>query len=223
MFQASVNIPEDFPGFAIRFLQQSGSILAACAWLMTTVIGASSAFAFSILRGGIVSPRVGQESLVWAIAETSASNQQGKKGGNRDNPEDGSLTLCVKRMDACYENCKLAEAQPGSCNLSCTTDKICGVPVRMSYGQFLDFQVEMLAANANISTEASQSPQNAKSLPEQPVVLPEPKRRPQHNRPPNIRAKPASGRPGGGSAQTGSSGNSGWPHISWPQIDWPHF
>jgi hypothetical protein len=108
-------------------------------------------------------------------------------------------------MDACYEDCKPGEAQPGACNLSCTTDKICGLPIRLSYGQFLDFQVEMLAANAN-------------RLPEQQKALPESRRRPQHHRLPGAKAKPAAGQPGAVPAETGAAGNRSWPHFSWPRF-----
>jgi hypothetical protein len=161
--------------------------------------------------------------LAWAVAETSASNQEAKKGRNQNNPDDDSGTLCIKRMDACYEGCKPGESQPGACNLSCTTDKICGTPVRLSYGQFLDFQVEMLAANTSNFSKTSQPPQNANSLAAQAGALPEPKRRPPPNRPPGIRIKPAAGRPGAVPAETGVAGNSGWLHLSWPQFNWPHF
>jgi hypothetical protein len=126
-------------------------------------------------------------------------------------------------MDACYEDCKLDEAQPGLCNINCTTDKICGMPVRMSYGQFLDFQVEMLAAKSNISPKASQRPQNTNSLPPQPQALPGPRRHGPQNRLPGVPAKPAAGRPGAASAETRADGNRGWPRLSWPQLGWPRF
>jgi hypothetical protein len=124
-------------------------------------------------------------------------------------------------MDACYDGCKPGETQPGTCNLSCTTDKICGMPVRLSYGQFLDFQVEMLAANANISPKTSQRPQNADSLSAPSIALPEPKRRPHQDRLPGAKTKPAPRQAGAGSGETGAAGNSGWPHLSWPQLSWP--
>ena len=215
MFQTSASLLAWFLGLAIQFLKQYRWLLAACAWLVTAIIGTSSTSAFGLLRGGFISSRVEQGTLVWAIAETSASNQEGKKSGNPDNPEEDSGTLCVKRMDACYEDCKLSEVQPGSCNLSCTTDRICGIPVRMPYGQFLDFQVEMLATDANISPKASPLPT---SSPTQPVISPAPKRRLQHNRPHGVRARPAIGRPAGGSAETGPARNGGWPQINWPRF-----
>jgi hypothetical protein len=218
MFQTSVSLPAGFLGLAIKFLQQQRWLLSACAWLVTAIIATSSAPAFCLLGGGFISSRVEQRTLVWAIAETSASNQEDKKSGNPDNPDEDSGTLCVKRTDACYEDCKLSEVQPGSCNLSCTTDRICGIPVRMSYGQFLDFQVEMLAASANISPKAGPPPQHATSSPTQPVISPTPKRRLQQNRPHGVRARPAIGRPAGGSAETGPAGNGGWPQINWPRF-----
>jgi hypothetical protein len=223
MFRTAANLPASLLGLSIRFLQQPRRMLAACTWFIIAEIGISGASAFSILGDGIISSRIKQRGLGWVIAETSASNQENKKSGNQNNADDDTGTFCVKRMDACYEDCKLGEAQPETCNLSCTTDKICGMPVRLSYGQFLDFQVEMLAANANISPKTSQHPQNANSFGAQSITLPEPKRRPQHNRSPGVRAKPASGRPGGGSAETEAAGSSGWLNLSWPQINWPHF
>jgi hypothetical protein len=223
MFQNSANFPEGPPGLRTGVLQRPRWMLTACAWLVTAGIGINGAFAFSILNSRINSSGVEQRHPVWTIAETSASNQEGKKDGNRSNPDDDSGTLCVKRMDACYEACKPGEAQPGSCNLDCTTDKICGMPVRMSYGQFLDFQVEMLAANTNIFSKTTQYPQDANSLPAQSVVLPEPKRRPHQNRLHGAQTKSAPGRSGAAPAETGASGNGGWPHLSLPQLSWPRF
>jgi hypothetical protein len=190
---------------------------------MILEIEINGAFASSILRDDIVSSHAEQGSLVWAIAETSASNQEANKGGDRNGPGNDSGTLCVKRMDACYEACKLKEVQPGSCNLSCTTDRICGMPVRLSYGQFLDFQVEMLSANANIFPNATQRSQNANGSAAQLEALPEPKRRSRPNRLPGARTKPGARRPRAVPAETGTAENSGWPHLSWPQFSWPHF
>jgi hypothetical protein len=204
-------------------LQQARWLLAAGAWLATVSIGINHASASALFRGWIISSGVEQGGLVRAIAETAASSQEDKKAGNRSNPDDDSGTLCVKRMDACYEACKPGEAQPGVCNSNCTTDKICGMPIRMSYGQFLDFQVEMLAVNTNIFSKTSQRPQKLESSPAQPQALPEPRRRPHQNRLPGAQAKPAAGRTGAVPAETGAAGNDGWPHLSWPQLSWPRF
>jgi hypothetical protein len=223
MFQDSTNFLEGSPGLRTGVLQHPRWILTAFAWIVTAGIGINGAFAFSNLKIQINSSDVEQGGLAWTIAETSASNQENKKAGNQSDPDDDPGTLCVKRMDACYEACKPGEAQPGACNLDCTTDKICGMPVRMSYGQFLDFQVEMLAANTNIFSKATQHPQDANSSPARSVVLPEPKRRPHQNRLPGAQARPASGRPGAAPAETGAAGNSGWPHLSLPQLSWPRF
>lgn len=54
---------------------------------------------------------------------------------------------CSNKMDACYVNCKREGAVPDICNRTCTTDWICAAPLRMTYGQYLDFQIEMLASN----------------------------------------------------------------------------
>jgi hypothetical protein len=140
MFRTAANLPTGLPGLAIRFLKQISGILLACAWIMTAVIEISGASAFSILGSGIISSRIKQRGLGWVIAENSASNQKDKKNGNQNNADDDGGTLCVKKMDACYEDCRIDEVQPGTCNLSCTTDKICGMPVQLSYGQFLDFR-----------------------------------------------------------------------------------
>jgi hypothetical protein len=155
--------------------------------------------------------------LIWAITEAAVSNQEGKKSNNESNPDDVIRTVCVKKMDACYDDCKPGEVQPGVCNLNCTTDKICGMPLRMSYGEFLDFQVEMLAANRD------DPPQNAKSLPAQPQALPGHKRRPHHNRVPGAPAKPPADRPAAVSAGTGAPSNNGLPRLNLPQLSWPRF
>src|SRR5262249_35107627 len=159
---------------------------------------------------------VEQGSSVRLIGETSASNQEDKKSGNQNGPEDDGAAFCVKSMDTCYEDCKHKEAQPEYCNLNCTTDKICGMPMRMSYGQFLDLQVEMLAAKAKSFPKASERPQNANNLPAQPGVSPGPRRRAHDNRHPSGRPRPATGQPAAVSAETQAAGNSGWPHLSLP-------
>src|SRR5262249_41163186 len=135
MFRSSAILRACFPGFESRFLQHISWMLAVCACLMTTGIGVNHASASAILKTKRLSSHIEQGSLVWAIAETSASNQETKKSGNQNNPDDVSGRLCIENMDACYDSCKPGEAQPGACNLSCTTDKICGFPVRLSYGQ----------------------------------------------------------------------------------------
>jgi hypothetical protein len=193
-------------------------MLAACAWFLTAGVGITQTSATSILRGGNISSHIERGDLVWAVAETATSNQEDK---NANNPDDDGGSLCVKRMDACYENCKPGETQPGACNLSCTTDKICGMPVRLSYGQFLDFQVEMLATKTNNLAKAS--PQNANSSPVQAKALPERKPRAQQNRSPGTQTKPAPRRPGAASAETGAAESGGWPHLTWPQLSWPRF
>jgi hypothetical protein len=218
MFQDLRNLPGDLRGLRARVLQQPGWILAAGAWFLTAGIGIVQTSAASILSGRSFSSHIEERDLVRTIAETAASNQEDKKGIKQD---DDAGSLCVKRMDACYENCKPGETQPGTCNLSCTTDKICGMPVRLSYGQFLDFQVEMLATNTYNFAKTSQ--QNANSSPAQAKALPERKPRAQQNRSPGTQTKPASGRPSAASAGTGAAGNGGWPHLTWPQLSWPPF
>jgi hypothetical protein len=52
---------------------------------------------------------------------------------------------CVTGMDRCYEGCKIEGGRPEFCNSACRTDQICSAPLALNYGQFLDFQVEMLA------------------------------------------------------------------------------
>lgn len=52
---------------------------------------------------------------------------------------------CVTGMDRCYEGCKIEGGRPEFCNSACRTDHICSAPLALNYGQFLDFQVEMLA------------------------------------------------------------------------------
>lgn len=52
---------------------------------------------------------------------------------------------CTAGMDRCYEGCKVDGGRPEYCNSTCTTDRICSAPLKLNYGQFLDFQVEMMA------------------------------------------------------------------------------
>jgi hypothetical protein len=222
MFRGLANLTATLQSSKTGRPQQRDLMLAACAWLVSMVIWIGNASASPILGDSIISSHLYQRRFVWAIAEAGASNQEGKKSSNQSNPDEESGALCVKRMDACYEDCKPSEAEPGMCNLNCTTDKICGMPLRMSYGQFLDLQVEMLAVNANNFSKASQGPQNAKILPAQPQASLGPRRRSNHHRPPGAQPKPAAGRPGAASAETGEAGNGGW-RLSWPQLNWPRF
>jgi len=52
---------------------------------------------------------------------------------------------CIGKMDSCYADCKGTGQTPDRCNLSCKTDGICSAPLSLNYGQFLEFQIEMLA------------------------------------------------------------------------------
>jgi hypothetical protein len=57
----------------------------------------------------------------------------------------GRRSSCTAGMDRCYEGCKVDGGRPEFCNSTCTTDRICAAPLKLNYGQFLDFQVEMMA------------------------------------------------------------------------------
>ena len=57
----------------------------------------------------------------------------------------GRRSSCTAGMDRCYEGCKVDGGRPEFCNATCTTDRICSAPLKLNYGQFLDFQVEMMA------------------------------------------------------------------------------
>jgi hypothetical protein len=222
MLQDSENSDKCLASLRVNLLRHHSLAFAACAWFVYAWIGIDRAYALDSLRSWFIASPIQQTGPVWA-AETAAPSQENKKGIDKSNPRNDSGTPCVRRMDICYEDCKPGEAQPGLCNLSCTTDKICGMPLRMSYGQFLDFQVEMLAAKAKNFPEAAQHPQNAKTSPAQPQALPDPRRRAPPHRMPAAQAKPAAGRSGAGSAETGAAENSAWPRLSWPQLSWPRF
>ncbi len=55
--------------------------------------------------------------------------------------------FCGVMLDACYSKCKVKE-EGSRCNTSCSTDLVCGSSIRLTYGQFLEFQLELLAAES---------------------------------------------------------------------------
>jgi len=78
---------------------------------------------------------------------------------------------CAARMDDCYDGCKREGGAPGLCNKVCTTDRICAGPFSLDYGQFLDFQVEMLAAAPVTSVPAPAASPPPSSSPQSPPLL----------------------------------------------------
>ena len=54
---------------------------------------------------------------------------------------------CDSRMDRCYDSCKAGGAAPSQCNRTCTVDTQCGGGSKLTYGEYIDQQIEALAAN----------------------------------------------------------------------------
>jgi hypothetical protein len=53
---------------------------------------------------------------------------------------------CDRLMDHCYDSCKAAGTAPSQCNQLCTADTQCGWDSKQTYGEYLDQQIEALAA-----------------------------------------------------------------------------
>ena len=66
-----------------------------------------------------------------------------------------SFSNCVTIMEQCFTSCKAAALKsPAACNQICSTTAMCRTAVNLTYNQFLDFQVELLAANPKTSYSA---------------------------------------------------------------------
>jgi hypothetical protein len=137
----------------------SNRIIATSGWLMLPVVGTSSAFATDALWTGLKSSSF-EKNLVRVASELSAPAQKQRLAITQNGRADRG-SVCIRKMDSCYEQCKAKGGEPNACNSTCTTDKICGMNIRIPYGQFLDFQIEMLAAQERERPEKSPAPQNA--------------------------------------------------------------
>jgi hypothetical protein len=153
------------PFLSVRFsmlklcLRWSTQIIAASVWLMIPAVGTSAVFASDALWTGINSRSL-EKNLVRVASELSEPAQKQPLAITQNGRTDGGA-VCVRKMDDCYEQCKAKGGQPNDCNSTCTTDKICGMNIRIPYGQFLDFQIEMLAAQDKERAEKSPAPQDA--------------------------------------------------------------
>jgi hypothetical protein len=64
------------------------------------------------------------------------------------------LKRCDSRMDHCYDSCKAGGTAPSQCNRTCTVDTQCGGDSKQTYGEYLDQQIEALAANPAVTAKA---------------------------------------------------------------------
>ncbi len=55
---------------------------------------------------------------------------------------------CDDLMDRCYRECKAGGSGPSHCNQTCTTDKQCNWSISQTYGDYLEQEIEALAAGS---------------------------------------------------------------------------
>jgi hypothetical protein len=61
---------------------------------------------------------------------------------------------CDSRMDRCYDSCEAGGTAPSQCNRTCTVGTQCGGGSKQTYGEYIDQQIEALAANPAVIAKA---------------------------------------------------------------------